>query len=102
MSNAWARGADWWPIRKLRTGKWIIESTGCYELLGRIPVLFKTRREAREFFNNLCLIRFRQWRGLDSYPDPDYDIQRGMKANKEMEANEPSREVVRSLAPNSD
>jgi len=64
MSNTWARGSDWWPIRKVRAGKWLIDTSGIFAPLGQIPIVFKTKRAAQDFFNNLCLIRFREWRGV--------------------------------------
>jgi len=63
LSNTWAKGINWMPIRKVGNSKWIIDTTcGCWNQLGNIPVVFKTKTAAYEFLNNLCLSRFREWR----------------------------------------
>jgi hypothetical protein len=65
VSNAWARGSDWYPIRKVRAGKWIIVIEGYWEPLGTYqPNMFKTKTAAIDFFSNLCLLKIREWRGL--------------------------------------
>lgn len=61
MSNVWARGSMWFPIRKVGNSKWIITNDGIWSLLGNVPTVFKTKRAAIEFCNNLCMIRFEQW-----------------------------------------
>jgi hypothetical protein len=66
FSNVWARGSDWWPIRKVGSSKWVITTEGVWALLGTVPVIFKTKRAATAFFNNLAMIRMHEIRAAEA------------------------------------
>jgi len=64
MSNFWSKGADWFPVREVKRG-WIIETEGVWAPLGTISTVFKTKHKAIEFVDNLCMIRFKEWRAVE-------------------------------------
>ena len=65
MYNHWLRyGFEGLPVRKVKGG-WIIDAQGCWAPLGNVPKVFKLKREALEFCDNLASIRVKQWRGLE-------------------------------------
>lgn len=55
------------PPRRSWTRGWIITDEGICAPIGDVPTVFKTKKEAVAFADNLMLIRSKQWRGLDPY-----------------------------------
>ena len=51
-------------VRKVKGG-WIISNDGILAPLGNVPVVFKTKRAAMEYTDNLVSIRAKQWRGIE-------------------------------------
>ncbi len=54
---------DGFPVRKVGNAKWIITPEGFNTAVcASIPTVFKTKHEACDFWNNLVLLRVREWR----------------------------------------
>ncbi len=62
----WSRFGGASFVVKVRSG-WIITNEGLAAPIGDVPTVFKTKREAVAFVDNLLLIRSKEWRGLDPY-----------------------------------
>jgi hypothetical protein len=66
-------GSEGFPIVKVSKG-WIIsiDATSLWAVLGTYqPNVFKTKKEAVEFFDNLCLLKFKEWRTQPAISEHD-------------------------------
>ena len=57
-------GWDGLPVSKVKGG-WIIVSDGVWAPLGHVPKVFKTKREACAYADNLAFIRVKEWTAAD-------------------------------------
>jgi hypothetical protein len=65
--NHWSRfGEDGFPVVKRGRQWWIsVHPSSCwYVVTVGCPTPFPTKRKALDWFNDLCISRFREWRGI--------------------------------------
>src|SRR6185312_3037199 len=70
-SSHWSMyGSDGFPVRKMGRKWWIVvDATSLWSAVSSgIPTPFKTKVDALEFWNSLCLQRFREWKERDVQP----------------------------------
>ena len=71
MLSHWWRYGSASLVLKVKRG-WIISNEGILAPLGNVPVVFKTKRAAMDYADNLVSIRAKEWRGIDpSTPQPE-------------------------------